>query len=101
MTETKSKRPSTGNSLAVQWLGLHAFTAEGEGSIPGWGTRVPKAAWCRKKKKPKHNKGQKTKTRQNTQTVSNHIIFKLKKTKNKILKEAKGGKSSFPIEEQE
>jgi len=25
------------NSLAVQWLGLPAFTAEGPGSIPGWG----------------------------------------------------------------
>ena len=28
-----------GNSLAVQWLGLGAFTAEGTGSIPGWGTK--------------------------------------------------------------
>ena len=26
------------NSLAVQWLGLHAFTAVGPGSIPGQGT---------------------------------------------------------------
>ena len=24
------------NSLAAQWLGLWAFTAEGPGSIPGW-----------------------------------------------------------------
>ena len=24
-----------GNSLAVQWLGLHDLTAEGPGSIPG------------------------------------------------------------------
>ena len=24
-----------GNSLAVQWLGLGAFTAHGQGSIPG------------------------------------------------------------------
>ena len=24
-----------GNSLAVQWLGLRTFTAEGSGSIPG------------------------------------------------------------------
>ena len=25
----------------VQWLGLHAFTALGPGSIPGWGTKMP------------------------------------------------------------
>ena len=30
------------NSLAVQWLGLWAFTAEGSGSIPGWRTKIPK-----------------------------------------------------------
>ena len=28
------------NSLVVQWLGLSAFTAEGQGSIPGWGTTL-------------------------------------------------------------
>ena len=27
------------NSLVVQWLGLCAFTAEGVGLIPGWGTK--------------------------------------------------------------
>ena len=27
-----------GNSLVVQWLGLCAFSAEGQGSIPGQGT---------------------------------------------------------------
>ena len=32
-----------GNSLAVQWLGLLTFTAEGTGSIPGWGTKIPQA----------------------------------------------------------
>jgi len=33
-----------GNCLAVQWLGLCAFTAEGLGSIPGWGSEIPQAA---------------------------------------------------------
>ena len=33
------------NSLAVQWLGLHAFTAKGVGSVPGQGTKIPQAAW--------------------------------------------------------
>ena len=28
------------NSLAVQWLGLCAFTAKGPGSTPGWGTKI-------------------------------------------------------------
>ena len=29
-----------GNSLVVQWLGLHAFSGKGTGSIPGWGTKI-------------------------------------------------------------
>ena len=28
----------------VQWLGLHAFTAEGLRSTPGRGTKIPQAA---------------------------------------------------------
>ena len=38
-----------GNSLAVQWLGLCAFTAEGSGLIPGWGTKIPQAMQHRQK----------------------------------------------------
>ena len=30
-----------GNSLVVQWLELHAFTDECEGSIPRQGTKIP------------------------------------------------------------
>ena len=33
------------SSLAVQWLGLHTFTAKGVGSVPGQGTKIPQAAW--------------------------------------------------------
>ena len=33
-----------GTSLAVQWLGFSAFIAEGTGSVPGWGTKIPHAA---------------------------------------------------------
>ena len=29
-----------GNSLAVQWLGLVAFTAMGQGTIPRGGTKI-------------------------------------------------------------
>ena len=35
----------------VQWLGLCAFTARCPGSIPGWGTKIPQAAWWSQKKK--------------------------------------------------
>ena len=40
-----------GNSLVVQWLGFCAFTAEGPGSIPGRGTKIPQATWRGGKKK--------------------------------------------------
>lgn len=33
-----------GNSLAVLWLGLHAFTGEGEGSITSQSTKIPQAS---------------------------------------------------------
>ena len=36
-----------GNSLPVQWLGLHC---RGQGSIPGQGTKIPHAMWLSQKK---------------------------------------------------
>ena len=55
------KKP--GNSLAVQGLGLRALTAEGPGSIPGWGTKIPQASQCGEKiKKKKKKKSQKVHT---------------------------------------
>ena len=45
---------SIGEGVPWQWLGLHAFTAKGPGSIPGKETKIPQAAWsCQKKKKVK------------------------------------------------
>ena len=45
----------SGNSPAVQWLGLHACIARGTGSIPSRGTKIPQATHCgqkiRKRKK--------------------------------------------------
>ena len=42
----------SGNSLAVQCLGLSAFTAEGLGSVPCRGTEIPQeAAWHGQKKR--------------------------------------------------
>ena len=43
-------------SLAVQWLRLHAPNAQGIGSIPGWGTKIPHAVLCGQKKKKKRIK---------------------------------------------
>ena len=39
----------SGTSLVVQWLGPHASTAGGVGSIPGWGNKIPHAALCDRK----------------------------------------------------
>ena len=42
---------SLGNSLAVQWLRLQAFTAKGLGLIPGRGAKIPQAVGHVQKKK--------------------------------------------------
>ena len=53
----KVKKNTFGNSLVVQWLGLHALTAEGLGSIPAQGTKIPQATWSgQNKNKIKQNK---------------------------------------------
>ena len=45
------KNLTPGISLAVQWLGLHASTAGGTGSIPGQGTKILHASRRSQKKK--------------------------------------------------
>ena len=52
--ESMIKAAYIGNSLAVQWLGLHASTAGGTGSIPGRGTNIPHAMRHSQKKPPKN-----------------------------------------------
>ena len=42
--QTKDPTKMT-TSLAVQWLRLQASTAGDMGSIPGQGTKIPRAAW--------------------------------------------------------
>ena len=37
-------------------VGLHAFTANGLGSIPGWGTKIPQTMKCSQKKKERNGK---------------------------------------------
>ena len=43
-------------SLAVQWLGLGASTAGGQGSIPYWGTKILQAEQSSQKKKKKRER---------------------------------------------
>ena len=38
-----------GNVLVLQWLALQAFTAEGPGSMPSWGTKILQVAVCSQK----------------------------------------------------
>ena len=47
-------KDTPGTFLAVQWLGLHASSVEGMGSIPGWGTKIPHTVWQKKKIEKKH-----------------------------------------------
>lgn len=42
---------SPGNFLVLQGLGLCTLPAEGAGSIPGWGIKIPQAGFSHKKKK--------------------------------------------------
>ena len=44
------KLMNKGNSLVVQWLGLHALTADGPGSIPGRELKSHKLRSVAKKK---------------------------------------------------
>ena len=42
---------ATSNSLAVPWFGLQAFNANGPGSVPAGGTKIPQVTQCSQKKK--------------------------------------------------
>ena len=47
---SQTKKVYIGTSLAVQWLGLHASSAWGTGSIPGRGTEILQAIQRSQKK---------------------------------------------------
>ena len=46
-----------GNFLEVQWLGLCTFSTQGMGSIPGQGTKIPKAIKAKRKGKKGRKEG--------------------------------------------
>ena len=52
----KFKADDSGNSLAVQWLRLHAFTAEGLSLSPYPRSKILQAVWGEAKKKEKPHK---------------------------------------------
>ena len=56
MTSSVLERERIENSLAVQWLGHHAFTAGVLRLIAGWRTKILQPVWLAKKKK-KSQKG--------------------------------------------
>ena len=58
-----------GDSLVVQWLGLHALNAEGLGSIPGQGTKIPQAL-----QRSQKNKNLKKKKKESKEGVKGHSI---------------------------
>ena len=71
----------SGNSLAVQWLGLGAFTAEGPGSIPGQGTKILQATWHSKKTKQTNKQNTKTPKKIGPQgQISSHTIAPTSRT---------------------
>ena len=53
------RTPGEGTSLAGQWLRIHASTVGGVGSIPGRGTKILHASWCRQKSKERKKKKKK------------------------------------------
>ena len=52
-----SKAVMRRTSLVAQWLRLHTSHAGGTGSIPGQGSKIPHAVWCKKKKKNTEQSG--------------------------------------------
>ena len=76
-----NKDSSLGNSPAVKWLGLHAFTAESVGSIPGQGTKIPLAMQHGQKKikiksedQKKKKKNEVLKKKRIRQLTSNFLV---------------------------
>ena len=52
----KFKANDSGNSLSVQWLRFHVFTAEGLSSSPHPRSKILQAVWGEAKKKPHKQK---------------------------------------------
>ena len=67
---------ATGNSLVVHWLGLHAFTAEGPGSIPGQETRINQDPTSCSEAWPKGGGGRRGITATNTKLQLRKVLQK-------------------------
>ena len=76
------KNCNSGNSLAVQWLGLSASPGGDTNLTPGWGTRIPEAMWHGHINSSYNSKKSIIILTHNTYivhlfSVNNHIIFSL------------------------
>jgi len=60
-----------GNSLAVQWPGLHASTEGGLGLIPGQGIKILHAPWLSQERKKEGKKDRKEKKKPLTVAFTN------------------------------
>ena len=69
-----------GSTLAVQWLGLHAFTAVGLSSIPGQGTKILQAEHS--KPKNKKQKKQKIRVESRIQSITYDMVSVFFQSKN-------------------
>ena len=47
--KSNSQVKMTGTSPVAQQVRLYSSSVEGEGLIPGWGTKIPRAVWCSQK----------------------------------------------------
>ena len=47
--KSNSQVKMTGTSPVAQQVRLYSSSVEGEGLIPGWGTKIPHAVWCSQK----------------------------------------------------
>ena len=68
-------KKSTGTSLAILWLRLHASNAGGMGSIPGRGNKIPQATQHGKKKRGGKKRRCQMKEYMQLKNVESYILF--------------------------
>ena len=87
------------NSLVVQWLRLHGFTAEGLCSISGQGTKIPHVSMVKKEKKQSARFGS---TYTKIGTIQRRLAWPLRKDDTQIreafhIKKKKKGRNGHKV----
>ena len=70
-----NEKKSTGTSLAILWLRLHASNAGGMGSIPGRRNKIPQATQHKKKKQKRKKRRCQMKEYMQLKNVESYILF--------------------------